>query len=244
MIKDLMLIFFLMLCSAGFVSKAAELRYLYSSHGGLIGFYDDEKVRRCLKCDPVAANIAQMQKNEPYTRWHATDNVIIWNGADELPFFNDEGIAPEWLIFDSEPVLSAQMVTKYQFPGKDKIPNDVLELKDTTLVLIEPPQQKFRDKNSAAAQDYGTAMDDWSFYAAELTRYFSALKVPVLSDQRHRFVITLNNGQRRIFDANHIQTEEDDVSWGAVLYRKGHLPIVLDITDSEPADAKRYLGLQ
>lgn len=241
MIKKIMTIFLLMLLIIGFSSNAVELRYLYSSNGGLMGFYDDGKVRNCPKCDPIATNIAKMQTEQPFSSWYATDKALIWNNSDEVPLYDDEGISPEWRVFDSEPVFSSQTVTQYHNLLKDTVPDDALELKETTLVLITPPTQHFNDESSDEAQGYFTAMDDWSFYASALTQYFTALKVPVLFEQRHRFVITLNNGQRRIFDANHPQPEADSM-WGVVLYRKGRMPIMLDITDSEPADAKPYLS--
>lgn len=138
-----------------------------------------------------------------------------------------------------------QAVTLYHSYHASIARDDVLELQQTELVLIQPELKTFADENSEEAMDFSTAMDDWSYYASEITQQFAALQVPVVSTDKRYLVFTLGEEQRMIFDSRKPQPNvEDEVAWGAFLYRKGQPPIAIDITDNDMAAAKAYLGLK
>ncbi|WP_435955204.1 hypothetical protein [Dryocola sp. BD626] len=133
------------------------------------------------------------------------------------------------------------VVTKYEPFTQATVPDDVLELKETTAVLITPPVKEFADENSTEAQDYSTVMDDWAFYAMNQYDFFESVHVPVIKSDQHRFLITLADNRRIIFDTDRIQPQMD-FSCGIFLYRKGHLPITLDFTMPDPDIVNKYLA--
>lgn len=123
--------------------------------------------------------------------------------------------------------------------------DDTFELDQTELVLIQPVIQTFTDENSQQAMDFSTMMDDWSHYASEITRSFEALQVRVVSTDKRYLIFTLGENQRMIFDSRQTPSTPDEaVSWQALLYRKGQVPKLIDITDNNMAEAKAYLGLK
>lgn len=122
---------------------------------------------------------------------------------------------------------------------------DAFEMQQTELVLIQPELKTFADENSEAAMDYSTVMDDWSYYVSEASQRFAALHVKVVNTDKRYLTFTLDKDQRMIFDSQKPQPDsEDEGGWGAYLYRQGQPPIAVDITDSDMAEAKAYLGIK
>lgn len=138
----------------------------------------------------------------------------------------------------------ATAVTLYR-PYDQAVKEDTFEMQQTELVLIQPELKKFADENSEAAMDYSTAMDDWSYYASEITQSFAALHVKVVSTDKRYLVFTQGKDQRMIFDSQKpLPDSEDEGGWGAFLYRQGQAPIAVDITFNDMAAAKAYLGIK
>lgn len=138
----------------------------------------------------------------------------------------------------------ATAVTLYR-PYDQAVKEDTFEMQQTELVLIQPELKTFADENSEAAMDYSTTMDDWSYYASEISQSFAALHVKVVNTEKRYLIFTLGKDQRMIFDSQKpLSDPEDAGGWGAYLYRKGQAPIAVDITVSDMAEAKAYLGLK
>jgi len=241
MLKGIFIFCLSLLVSFSASAESINLRYLYASNGGLIGFYDDDQVRGCAQCDFIASNVVTMQESKPYAKWHNTDMEIVWGDGEIIPLYKEGAIADEWKIFESQPVISTSMVTKYEPFTQSTLPPDALELKETTAVMIIPPLKTFTDENSTEAQDYSTTMEDWAFYASQARSFFESLHVPVIESDRHRFVIALADNRKVIFDANHSQPQNES-DWQLVLYRKGQLPIMLDLTETESDVVNKYLA--
>ncbi|MGL5386222.1 MAG: hypothetical protein ACRC2A_03105 [Enterobacterales bacterium] len=130
-------------------------------------------------------------------------------------------------------------------PYDPTLNQDAFEMQQTELVLLQPELKTFADENSEAAMDYSTAMDDWSYYASEITQSFAALHVKVVSTDKRYLIFTEGKDQRMIFDSLKPQPDsEDEGGWGAYLYRKGQPPIAVDITFNDMAAAKAYLGIK
>lgn len=130
-------------------------------------------------------------------------------------------------------------------PYDPTLNKDAFEMQQTELVLIQPELKTFADENSEAAMDYSTVMDDWSYYASETTQRFEALHVKVVNTDKRYLIFTQGKGQRMIFDSQKPLSDEDDAGgWGAYLYRQGQPPVAVDITDSDMAEAKAYLGIK
>lgn len=154
------------------------------------------------------------------------------------------GILLGLMLAVSSATAFAAPVSLYS-PYDPTLNKDAFELQQTELVLIQPELKTFADENSEAAVDYSTTMDDWSYYASEITQSFEALHVKVVNTDKRYLIFTLGKDQRMIFDSQEpLSDPEDAGGWGAYLYRKGQAPIALDITVSDMAEAKAYLGLK
>lgn len=154
------------------------------------------------------------------------------------------GILSALVLAVSSAMAFAAPVTLYS-PYDPTLAQDAFAMQQTELVLIQPELKTFADENSEQAMDYSTAMDDWSYYASEITQSFEALHVKVVSTDKRYLIFTLGKDQRMIFDSQKPQPDsEDEGGWGAFLYRKGQPPIAVDITFNDMAVAKAYLGLK
>ncbi|TQI78626.1 hypothetical protein FHU10_1336 [Serratia fonticola] len=140
--------------------------------------------------------------------------------------------------------IDEQHVTLYSPYHAGTVRDDAFELRQTGLVLIQPELKTFADEDSEEAQDYATAMDDWSYYASETTQHFEALPVQVVNTDKRYLIFTLGKDQRMIFDTRKPQPGAEEGVWGAFLYRQGQPPMGVDITDNDMAAAKTYLGLK
>jgi hypothetical protein len=47
-----------------------ELVYLYTSNGGMIGYYSDGSVVGCRGCDFIKSNLLEMLKEKPMEKWN------------------------------------------------------------------------------------------------------------------------------------------------------------------------------
>lgn len=97
-----------------------------------------------------------------------------------MPLYEDGHITPGCIIINYQKVISPGMVTRYQSCSAQTVNNQSMDLKETALMIISPSIKKFADEDSREAEDYFTAMDDWSYYTSQIAQRYEALGVQVI----------------------------------------------------------------
>lgn len=183
-----------------------------------------------------------MAASEPSGAYNDSEASVTLFDDTVMPLYNDGQIAAGWLIVNYQKVISPRMVTRYQPCSGQTGGEQSIDLKETALVIIKPEQQKFTNEDSQEAQDYFTGMDDWYYYASEMTQHYETLGIHVIDSEKKSLSFLLGKNECMDFDVKKWQPETSpDDSWGAFLYRKGQLPIAIDITDYDTSETKMYL---
>lgn len=76
-----------------------KLRFLYSSNGGLIGYYNDGSIRGGPKCDLLKPNLETMSIQDPIGTYSYEDSCIIEYGKDTL-CIEMNASHPYWAMVD------------------------------------------------------------------------------------------------------------------------------------------------
>ena len=80
-------------------SRNRRLRYLYSSNGGLIGFFNDGTVAGCPKCDLLQENIMVLYESKPHSHYDVGADFLLVDKETRMQF--DEGQKyNHWIIID------------------------------------------------------------------------------------------------------------------------------------------------
>ena len=81
-----------------------ELKYLFWSNGGTIGFYSDMVVRGCARCDPDEENVKRINYGDPYATYSVADDGLMVHSSSGEHYkmeFKSKSSFPEWLKVDS-----------------------------------------------------------------------------------------------------------------------------------------------
>jgi len=78
-----------------------ELRYLYFSNGGIIGYFDDGTIAGCPRCDFMKSNIINMFEKKPHGKYTVeADGSLLINGSErETPIYNSNDFEG-WALID------------------------------------------------------------------------------------------------------------------------------------------------
>jgi len=136
---------------------------------------------------------------------------------------------------DYEPV---HQITDYQ-PYTDIIhANNILDINETCLIEIWPEPIQFDDEESEEAEDYFTAMDDFAWYIAETRTRFEEMGIKSVIAEKQYLSFTLANNEKIIVDT---RKEQNGVSVSTLLYKKGHIPIIISIVGQDMDSINNYL---
>jgi len=123
-------------------------------------------------------------------------------------------------------VESPFSITDFQ-PYTDTIPTDsILSIKETCLIEISPEIEHFDDEDSEEAQNYFTAMDDWIWYTFQTSEQFKKIGIETVVAEKRYLSFTLANNEKIIVDT---RKEQNGKTVNALLYKKGHIPILIHI---------------
>jgi hypothetical protein len=123
-------------------------------------------------------------------------------------------------------------------PHVDTIPIDsILFINETCLIEVWPEPQHFEDEASEEAKNYFIIMDDFAWYTAETRERFEKMGIKSVSSPKRYLSFMLSNNERVVLD-----TKEKSI--GALLYKKGHLPIMISLPDNNMEDVHEYLRKQ
>jgi len=78
-----------------------ELRYLFFSNGGIVGYFDDGTIAGCPRCDFMKSNIVNMFEKEPTGTYTVeADGSLLINGTEkETPVYNSNDY-DGWALID------------------------------------------------------------------------------------------------------------------------------------------------
>ena len=114
-------------------------------------------------------------------------------------------------------------------------------IKETCLIEILPEARHFDDEDSEEAQNYYVAMDDWYFYMAETKERFEKTGIRSVVAEKRYLSFTLADNEKFIVDT---EEKRNDAPVSALLYKKGHIPITIDIIDNDMETINEYLKEQ
>ena len=117
----------------------------------------------------------------------------------------------------------------------------ILCINKTCLIEILPDEQHFDDENSEEAQDYYTAMDDWSWYIVQTRERFEKMGIKSIATDKRYLSFILANNEKMIIDT---KKEYNGERVNALLYKKGHAPIIIHIIygDNDENIINEYLN--
>lgn len=83
-------------------TEKRQLRYVFYSNGGIVGYFNDGGIVGCPRCDLIKENIQALYKGKPHDSYTVHDGVIYSNKEGKLKPTNKEDgwamINYEWLI--------------------------------------------------------------------------------------------------------------------------------------------------
>jgi hypothetical protein len=130
-------------------------------------------------------------------------------------------------------VLIASSCGNKKQAGYENIPADSIQVKtETCLVLKIPNAQDFVNDESQEA------LSDFSFYSSETNVRFRKLGIDFITAEKRYLSFALDNGENHIID-----TKEQSI-FEAFLYKKGNVPISVDIVSNDWKSIAKYLQMK
>lgn len=78
-----------------------ELRYLYYSNGGLVGYFNDGTIAGCPRCDLLKSNVDQLYLEKTFNTYTEKNGVLqIKGGEFEYPKKNNESGSDGWAMIN------------------------------------------------------------------------------------------------------------------------------------------------
>jgi ribosomal protein S30 len=130
-----------------------------------------------------------------------------------------------------------KQITNYH-PYRENISTDSIQaINETCYISILPETREFEDETSEEADAYFTAMDDLMYYFYVTGEQFEKIGIKEVVASKKYLLFTLNSSEKIVVNTR----EEQNSGQHALLYKKGEIPVWVDITDSEMEGVKEYL---
>ena len=222
--------------------KAAEtrrLKYVVKDDNGIIGFFNDGSAVTGRWHDINDATLETLYNEEPSAAYKELPDGIALSGGDEIKFSDDDrAISSKWAMIDYSWIHSYGAVTDYSAYGGIFHSDDILKINDTCFIEMTPETKTFENEESEEADAYFAAMDDHAYYINEIRSKFENIGVKNTITENRYLVFTLKGGSQIIVDT---LAEQNGKRVKAFLYKKGKLPLIVNIADSNMEQYKYYL---
>ncbi|MCU0355484.1 MAG: hypothetical protein MUD08_17355 [Cytophagales bacterium] len=230
---------------SGFVQEEKlnepKIKYLSATNGGLLAFLDNGNVTACPRCDLTGGNVKNLVSAKPDNTYREFPSFLLLGQSDTLQLFENGygAIANDWKIFNHCEVDFKEMVTNYRI-NDNALNRDSVQVIDETCFVHFPPETKtFADENSPEAEAYFTAMDDWSYYMNETNQNFAKAGVKSVAAEKRFLLFKRDTNEEILVDTKDTQL---GMKISALVYRKGKMPLVVNLVDNKMEICKKYLG--
>ena len=221
-----------------------KVKHFFSLDGKNAVCFDDGTAFSCYDYydyERGAGNI-EPEKAEPNTTYKECDNYLLIGKDEKWNLFDDSGrIVMGWNIINYHKVHSYIQLTNI-LPYTNEIPADSIQaIKETCLIVLSFEQQHFDDEESEEAQAYFTIADDWLYYTSETITRFKEMGIKDIIHKKRYLSFMLYDGEKIIIDT---KEKQNGTVYAALLYRKGYIPIMIDIvgSDEETEHIESYLS--
>lgn len=215
-----------------------EIRYLYNDGDTeeTIAFFYDNSYARCTSCDPYSQGDIDALRSTPFnTRmgniYKITNNKICTSTTECFPLPLKIQNESPWKIIDYRWVGDRP---DYQIENNSLPTAQTQEITQASLIT---PQ--FQLDPSVSKEDGNEISADNAYYMAHTMEALEKYKLQILNTEKRYLVFPLDNGLKITID---MQKGNDGSPIDALLYRPGHIPMILDLTDSEQVAASFYLS--
>jgi len=259
-LKSVAIILFALLVCAGAHGQSANakksVKHIWKSDEYAVIFFNNGTVRLASEWQENM-NIEKLKPNAAYKEYPTR---LLVEDAREMQLFDDFGhIAftnPGWEVINYHRVYSRYQITNLitdlskvnggSGPGQF---DNIKQIKNTCLILLPFKEQHFEDEDSDEAQAYFTMADDWGWYVSQTKTKFEEMGIENIQltrdeeEENSRLFLSFE-----LYDGNTIfvntQEEQNGAVYTALLYRKGYIPIIIDIvgSDEQNEQIENYLS--
>ncbi|WP_268846997.1 hypothetical protein [Flavobacterium aestivum] len=220
--------------------KKKEVNHLFVANGGSILYMKNGDVKGAARFDTDGDFVGELLQTKTYGKYKDYDNYVIGDQGDTLAFFDENGrVGMDWKILKGVDINNELQVVSFTSPKKE-VPNETEIVTTTKLVIFSPETKSFKDENSVEAENYFAAMDDWSYYSNELSKYFEELGVKPFYSKKRYLTFEIENGKKITIDT---KKQINNFNVQCLLYRKGKRPIIVYLlpNDNDKEEIQRYL---
>lgn len=218
-----------------------QVQHLFIANGGSILYLKNGDIKGQARFDTDGDFVTELIKTETYGKYTDYNEYLIdSNNKDTVFFFNGFGkINDGWKILKGVSVDNPMQIVSYQSPKKHNT-SETETISETRLIIFAPEIQTFADENSAEADAYFTAMDDWNFYSLELNESFEKLGVKTHYMKKRFLSLDLPNHKNITIDT---RSNINGRKALALLYKKDKIPMIISLIfgDNDLDEVKKYL---
>ncbi|MDU1890619.1 MAG: hypothetical protein E6767_08000 [Dysgonomonas sp.] len=93
------------------MKEGRKLRYLFSSNGGLVGYFDDGTVAACPRCDLLDVNVEALYRSDVWRTYIIeSDGALLIDGEmKEYPVIMEERGYQEWVMIDYKWIVEPEI---------------------------------------------------------------------------------------------------------------------------------------
>lgn len=220
-------------------NSGRKLKHLFVANGGTVGFFDDGTFASCARCDTDGSVIDMLNEYGEWGTYEEFSTYLLTDGNIKWELFENGRIMQDWKLINFETIAFDNQITSYSVYEADKINADSIQfVSETGLIELMPEPKEFTNEESEEAESYYTAADDFLYYLHENRTRFENIGVKSIAVQKRYIVFRLKNDKNIIVDS---WEEQNGYPVHAYLYKKGKLPLVVDITDNDLTSAQEYL---
>ncbi|MDR0829180.1 MAG: hypothetical protein LBN95_03600 [Prevotellaceae bacterium] len=216
---------------------AKKMKYLYFSAGDAIGFFDDGTVAEYMSCGENAENWKTLFTRKvvatykEFPTYLLTDKKIGKYGT-KFEFYSKYyygNVESEWAMMNFQDIYyQPSSITHYVLHTVSE--DNIQDIRGTCLIQMPVEIKHFENEDSPEAEEYLTIMDDYAWFMSETIGYFEQKGVKNISPKKKYLRFTLSDGERIVIDSDAAQ---NNVKPAALLYRKGAMPVVIDIATKD-----------
>ncbi len=221
-------------------NRTKKLKYLLSANGGSIGYFDDGSVVGCPRCDfdeNVEESLLHLEVIANYTIY-PTYLFVKYPDYESKEFFFDEygSVNDDWKIINYQRIEFNKSVAT--FVSRAISEDSIQDITSTCMIEMPLEIKHFENEESDEAQTYFTVMDDLLYYVHNTRERLSEKGIQSIIPTKQYLRFTLSDGTKIIIDSG---ANLNGINVSALLYKKGELPLILDIVDGDVELENDYL---
>jgi len=210
-----------------------KIKYCVIESVGYAVFFDDGTAFDCKRCD-IPETTEELEYLEPNTTYKEYPDHLLYSKNKKVYFYSSSGtldagyIYSGWKIINFHKIKSRMQITNFEKDiekiNKAKIQN----IDKTCLILITPEQTAIEN------DDYDPVIE-WQNYAYDRKEQYEAIGIKAVYAEKKYLSFVLADGEKVVIDTKKEQNGQG-MPPSVLLYRKGFIPIVININGAESDD--------